>query len=353
MLEFYLGSDCYSPDTDGDGVTDYVEFYVTHTDLFIPCGDLDTDNDGLTDAEECLYGTHAADPDIDGDGLPDGSEIKIFGTNPLAKDTDNDGLVDGIEIELDLDSLQTMTDGITPDIENEVARSYAATQIIGNTSSPATDFDHLGNASTAAVILPEIIDPGAPTTEFDGILYSEYNAIDGTQTNASQISYELDYNWFFSSNTVYNPGLATVSSIMSAIAYDSNYIYISGHDSFITTIDNALENWMEFHGMKDVVRYDINSLFNDWHVSEMVVGHKEVTNAGITKNVIAIVIRGTNGTLDEWCSNFDIGKTTLSHNEWTVTANHKGFDITANRLEAKLANMLVSIALFLVETYFG
>ncbi|NLF99772.1 MAG: hypothetical protein GX565_06430, partial [Lentisphaerae bacterium] len=84
----------------------------------------DTDGDGLTDAgERWVHGTSPADPDSDGDGMPDGWEVdNLFdplgpadadgdpdndglpnvaefraGTDPHNPDTDGDGLPDGVE----------------------------------------------------------------------------------------------------------------------------------------------------------------------------------------------------------------------------------------------------------------
>ncbi|HTW96996.1 MAG TPA: thrombospondin type 3 repeat-containing protein, partial [Candidatus Methylomirabilis sp.] len=45
---------------------------------------LDSDNDGLSDAEEAKLGTNLNNPDTDGDGYLDGSEV-INGFNPLGK----------------------------------------------------------------------------------------------------------------------------------------------------------------------------------------------------------------------------------------------------------------------------
>lgn len=58
----------------------------------------DKDFDGLTDEEEKKLGTDPLNPDTDGDGLLDGSEVKKFKTNPLNPDTDGDGMKDGEEV---------------------------------------------------------------------------------------------------------------------------------------------------------------------------------------------------------------------------------------------------------------
>ncbi len=58
----------------------------------------DKDLDGLTDEEEKKLGTDLNNPDIDGDGLLDGDEVKFYKTNPLKADTDGDGFKDGYEV---------------------------------------------------------------------------------------------------------------------------------------------------------------------------------------------------------------------------------------------------------------
>ena len=59
---------------------------------------IDKDLDGLLDSEEKTYKTSVASPDTDGDGLTDYAEIKTYQTNPLVSDTDGDGVGDGIEV---------------------------------------------------------------------------------------------------------------------------------------------------------------------------------------------------------------------------------------------------------------
>jgi len=59
----------------------------------------DSDQDGLTDYEEInIYHTNPNNPDTDGDGLFDREEVKVYHTNPLVKDTDGDGYSDGDEV---------------------------------------------------------------------------------------------------------------------------------------------------------------------------------------------------------------------------------------------------------------
>lgn len=61
-------------------------------------GGKDSDADGLTDEEEQKIGTNPFDPDTDHDGLNDYDEVKVYHTDPLNPDTDYDGLKDGAEV---------------------------------------------------------------------------------------------------------------------------------------------------------------------------------------------------------------------------------------------------------------
>ncbi len=107
-VEYIGGYSPMSADTDGDGVSDYDEFYGITTTT-------DTDGDQLTDSSETgTYGTNPNNADTDGDGLSDYAEIFAtsfqvtspsgatymvsYQTSPTLADTDGDGLNDLFEI---------------------------------------------------------------------------------------------------------------------------------------------------------------------------------------------------------------------------------------------------------------
>ena len=93
-------------DTDGDGLTDYLEINTFGYDYSkvdsdgngIADGDEDFDKDGLSNVYEIAAKLDPANADTDGDGLSDGDEINIYWTLPAVADTDGDGANDGWEI---------------------------------------------------------------------------------------------------------------------------------------------------------------------------------------------------------------------------------------------------------------
>lgn len=109
-------------DTDGDGLTDYEEVFITFTDALVvdtdengtADGEEDFDSDGLNNLQECKYRTNPFIADTDNDGLSDYDEINVHFTNPLSADTDDDGMQDRLEIEYGMapGNPDTLNDGI-------------------------------------------------------------------------------------------------------------------------------------------------------------------------------------------------------------------------------------------------
>ena len=98
--EYQIGTDPLNPDTDDDGINDYIEI-ANGLDPLVPddtfTGDNDSDNDGLCDWQELyVYGTEPLNYDTDSDGLSDGFEV-ANGFDPLNPDTDGDNIWDGDE----------------------------------------------------------------------------------------------------------------------------------------------------------------------------------------------------------------------------------------------------------------
>mgnify|MGYP000685824340 CR=1 FL=1 len=92
-----------NPDSDGDGLTDITEINVYGSNPTLG----DTDLDGLSDGDEVnIHGTDPTNPDTDGDGVNDGDEVAA-GTDPLNPasfptvangDINGDGLVNVADV---------------------------------------------------------------------------------------------------------------------------------------------------------------------------------------------------------------------------------------------------------------
>lgn len=125
--ELTYGTDPNKSDTDGDGLSDYIEIFLLkynpldkNSDMdLIEDGDEDLDEDGLsnllelqlgssldavdsdfddlTDKEEYELHTDPTNSDTDDDGISDYDEIYNTYTNPLSKDTDGNGINDNDE----------------------------------------------------------------------------------------------------------------------------------------------------------------------------------------------------------------------------------------------------------------
>lgn len=151
-------------DTDGDGLPDGWEVRVGLDPLDPTDGGSDTDGDGLSNGLEHAAGTNPTLADTDGDGLSDGTEvqgwtIRVKGedvhvrSNPLIRDTDGDGIPDRGE-----------KDGLFE------GREFPPT----NPLSGDTDGDGLSDGvEITALPPPLLLDPTAADTDGDGLLDGE------------------------------------------------------------------------------------------------------------------------------------------------------------------------------------
>ena len=97
-------------DTDhADPLFDRVRFYAAAA-----CAD--SDNDGITDGEEWLGGISSTTDDSDGDGLPDYLERTVYHTDPYNPDTDGDGMNDAWEV---AHALDPFADDASADADND------------------------------------------------------------------------------------------------------------------------------------------------------------------------------------------------------------------------------------------
>lgn len=86
QYEYQIGSNLQVSDSDGDGLLDDEEYFLSRTSLILADTDGDTVNDGLEDS--------------DGDGLSNAAEIHTHHTHPGDTDSDDDDYTDGLEVTL-------------------------------------------------------------------------------------------------------------------------------------------------------------------------------------------------------------------------------------------------------------
>lgn len=259
--------------------------------------------------------------DTDGDGKSDFAELRA----PVEKDVT--GFV----------KLYLNMNGVPEKMVEEYFLSSDGVKITvypftSNPGLPDTDFDGIGDA----------IDKKPRSNSFTGV----WDA-DEYVTN-SDYRYSIDFRDFFSNKYAYNESLARTSLFLSSIIYDDqgfdynesvDYTSKRGTKSIskLTDIDELLN----IH-MSDAVEVDLNLKYGDDHVTEVGLAHHTVTYNGITKQIFAIVIRGTGDSVEEWSSNFSLGD--RNNIEWANKYNHYGFDVTAKRVEEEIINYMVDYA---------
>lgn len=248
--------------------------------------------------------------DTDGDTIPDYYEDHMIAFNGVTvaldktkSDTDGDGLADNEEVAVEL-------------IYSEDGTSV---YVKGTLLSDPTLVDSDGDGQA------DDVDEVPYDNTFSGILTTGYAT--------SNVSFAVDFGWFAGDNTVYNPGLSKFSSVVSSLAYAENILSLSNTaGNVIDATTNA--ELLTYFGMEQAVSYSLSEDYNDIHLSEVTLGYKNVNAGSERKTVLAVIVRGTNATIEEWSSNCDIGDLAndTADDDWINTDNHKGFDIAANRI---------------------
>ena len=243
-------------------------------------------------------------------------------------DYDNDGLLNGQELIVKFD---------------EVKRRVYVWMMSDPTSSDS-DFDGIDDNS-------EVNQESMHSNQFKANLvqYAGDNRYD------ININFVVDYSLFFGDNSIYNQNLAILASIFSADMYDGNWIELISGAKGNTKTENGI-TFGEIFGLKDgkrVTALDLKlnyggkdsngNIVDEDDVSEVYFGHKLVSYKNEKREIIFMMVRGTNGTNEEWSSNFDIGASLYSsdneynnktgeHPDWVDKDNHKGFDVAATRI---------------------
>ena len=249
--------------------------------------------------------------DTDGDHIPD--IVELNGANP-------DGTVD-------LDALiAAVSRGAVTNTDYGIVPVYRANS---NPLEVDTDFDGIEDSADS--------DPA--NNHFAGILSYD----DGK--NTANVEFDVDYSLFFESNTVYYHELSQLAVLYASDVYGGCYVEVT--EGVQGGTDEATA-FGKLFGMTDCE--DIHIKASDYAVdkddlTEFFVGHRTIYRNGEQKELVIMSVRGTNSTNAEWTSNFDVGADNsdyynavgTEHPHWLDKENHKGFDVTTNRVLERFA----------------
>lgn len=250
--------------------------------------------------------------DTDGDHIPDIDELNGF--EPTGT--------------LDLDALiAKVSKGAVTNTNYGIVNVFCAAS---NPAEVDTDFDGID----------DLYDTNPNDNDFSGFM--SYN----NGADRSNVSFKVDYSLFFEDNQVYYNDLSKLAVLYASDI--SSGCYVSVNQGTTGGSDEAT-SFGKLFGMQDVE--DIHITAAEYtedkdDLTEFVVGHRTVYRNGQKLEVVILSVRGTNGTNAEWSSNFDVGANTneyynavgYSHPHWRNLENHKGFDVTMNRVLDKFAN---------------
>lgn len=240
--------------------------------------------------------------DSDADGISDYYEDNMIMFNGVTlvldknnPDTDGDGLKDGEEV-CDL----------IYEYNEDKTKVRVTGRIISDPTEKDSDYDGI----------PDDKDEKKLSGKFSGKMISYYDVKDAT--------YTFDYRQFFDTSTSFDDSISTSSLIFANAIYDEmGFSYKEGNSGEITSIEDLLK----LHGFENVKDYKLDSDYSDDDISEIGIGYHNVEYKGEKISVLAVVIRGTNGTIEEWSSNVDLGDPEV----WS-SDRHKGFDTTTQRI---------------------
>jgi len=306
----------------------------------------------IWDFEDLLWAFDRPDIDLtdtDGDGIPDIFEKAIAAGQilmaddsimPMAHlldytkaDSDGDGLLDGEEIELRF--------RLTDSGKQYFIHAWSFPTLVDS------DFDGV----------PDNLDLAPLDNSFTGRMQTPF------VRNGIPISFSIDYRWFFGDNTAYNPDISVLSSILSTVVYNDDWMYWGHHnhqehgDDYerFVIFDNIVrlaeqggavprqvdraDVFLTKFGMSDASSFALghdNTGFYADDTTFFATAHKTIGYEGRTRTIIPVIIRGTNATIEEWSSNFDMG---ANHPDYFAAMGANYTSITDSRLWRNEHNM--------------
>ena len=282
--------------------------------------------------------------------LNDFQAVKLSDTleNAETNDTDGDGYSDAKELgtckEVDMRNyIDRLLNRYELPEEYYVGKTTLEVwDYISNPTLLDTDFDGISDGTIdydGSVVENPDKNPRRPVWESVALFLpigKDGNLFNGKVTANGytfDVNFRMDYTKFFDGLSTYKKDLSKLGIIYSLGAYHNDFTINSGAD-FV----GDDEEMMKQFGMKNVTPVKLADTYSDDDLSEITMGHREVTCQGVTKDIVFVTVRGTDATIEEWSSNFDVGADTDDYWDrgnvhWKNKQNHKGFDVAANRLD--------------------
>ena len=185
---------------------------------------------------------------------------------------------------------------------------------------------------------------------FTGNIESKINT--DPEIDSIPVSFTADFDTLlYKIKTQYQPELGKLCSILATDVYSNTRVTIDNNQNSPTSPsdDTAIYKAM---GMEDIELTSFKS--QDFEkdsddITKFVCSHKAFTYGNKKKEVIIVAIEGTDGTEEQWRSNMDVGADTEDyknltgdHPEWTNKEEHKGFNVTYNRVSGKVKEYIES-----------
>ncbi len=264
------GTSPFSPDSDSDGLTDWVEINEYNTD---PTA-WDTDSDGFSDYYEVNNDSlDPLNPDDDNDGLSTKTEIEIHSLH-LVWDSSNDGYSDGLaylknchpNAECDFDK-----DYVSNRVENIIGVYFASESkwIFTDGLNPDTDGDGImDGAELAADYIPEFSISGLLQSNITVAYYDPYVNI-GSNGNTYIVVWSQQHDQAETSVIkrwdIYAQILNIDGSFTTAPFFLQTYYYSEPRDVVIgSNGDSYILVWPDYDGDNDgAVFQDIDN--NTWY----------------------------------------------------------------------------------------
>lgn len=155
----------------------------------------------------------------------------------------------------------------------------------------------------------------------------------------TKLNVNVDYNNFLEDNTVFNQDLALLGTTLCIDLGSGWSAKIEGNEYGIVSPKTEIYELLGFMDPKVIElkynKYEVDK--ND--VSRFALANYPFVKNGERYNVVVVNVCMT-GSDDEWSSNFDVGCDCdnyyaingSEHLDWKNKENHKGFDVTANRV---------------------